>query len=61
MAFVHNANHGQLTINSIPLMCPAWRVLNLQVLDSAADVRGTDVVIPGLAGVKARRRRTAVT
>ena len=61
MAFVHGPNHGQLTINSIPMMCPAWRVLNLQTLDSAANVRGTDVLIPGLAGVKARRRRTTVT
>lgn len=61
MAFVHTANHGQLTINSIPLMCPAWRVLNLQTLDSAADTRGTDVLIPGIAGVKARRRRTTAT
>lgn len=61
MTFNHGPNHGQLTINSIPLMCPAWRVLNLQVLDSAADTRGTDVLIPGVAGVRPRRRRTTVT
>lgn len=61
MGFWHGPNHGQLHINSIPLMCPGWRVTNLQVLDSAAATRGSDVVIPGVAGVKPRRRRTTVT
>lgn len=61
MPFVHNANHGQLTINSIPLMSPAWRVVNMQVLQSGAALRGSDVVIPGVAGVKARRRRQTAT
>jgi len=61
MGFAHNANHSQLHINSIPLMAPSWRVLNLQVLQSGAQVRGSDVVIPGVAGVKARRRRQTAT
>lgn len=61
MSYQHGADHGQLTINSIPLMCPAWRVQNLQVLKSAAEVRGTDVIIPGVSGVKARRRRPTAT
>lgn len=61
MPFQHGADHGQLTINNIPLMCPAWRVLNLQTLQSGANVRGSDVVIPGVAGVKARRRRQTAT
>lgn len=61
MPFHHGPDHGQLTINNIPLMSPAWRALNLQTLQSGANVRGADRIIPGTAGVKARRRRQTAT
>lgn len=59
--FFHTADHGQLTIDGIPLMTPAWRITNLQILDSAGDTRGSDVPIPHVAGVKARPRRITAT
>ena len=67
MAFVHNANHGQLVITgpstvAVSLMTPAWRVLNLQTLRSSAPVVGSDRNIPGYVGsLPFRRRATAGT
>lgn len=50
-----------LEVNSIPLATPAWDVLNVDVLWNAPDVRGTDRLLPGASGVRARKRRPTVT
>ena len=55
------AAHGQLEIDSFELNGKNRRVLNLQTLFSAANVRGSDLIIPGVAGVKPRRRRVTAT
>ena len=54
--FIHGAGHGQLTINSIPLMNRAWRVMNLSAMGSLT-MRGESILIPTVAGRKSRRRR----
>lgn len=52
---------GALTIGGVAMFCPAWKVINLQDLWTAAEQRGRDVVIPGASGVRPRRRRDTVT
>lgn len=54
--FVHTSAHGQLAVNSVNLMGPAWRCLNLGAVMSVT-MRGDSVLIPTVAGRKARRRR----
>ena len=54
--FSHGAGHGQLTINSVPLMNYAWRCTNLAVLGSLK-MRGESILIPTVTGRKTRRRR----
>lgn len=57
MAFSHsNSRHGQLSINSVSLMTPATRILNLQEIWSRSN-RGASKVIPHADGRKGRRRR----
>jgi hypothetical protein len=57
-----NTNAGGLTIASIDLCNGGWcRTLNLIDLWLPADQRGSDKVIPGVSGVKARPRRDTVT
>lgn len=61
MPLTFNSAAGGLTIAGIDL-CTTWvRVLNLVDLWLPADQRGSDVVIPGSSGVKARPRRDTVT
>jgi hypothetical protein len=56
-----NSNAGDLTIGGIAMNCPAWEVRNLAELWAPANQRGTDVIRPGVSGVKARLRRDTVT
>ena len=51
-----NSKHGQLSINSVNMMCPAWRIMNLATLWTRA-ARGDDLVIPLADGQKSRARR----
>jgi hypothetical protein len=46
-----------LDLAGVPMSTPAWEVLNLQTLLSGPSVRGSNVIIPGAAGVRPRRRR----
>lgn len=50
-----------LKVNGIPLATPAWRVDDLSPLMSENALRGDDRIIPGAAGVRAKRRRRTVT
>lgn len=50
-----------LEIASTPLATPAWRITSLVPLWASADVRGTDRLLPGAAGVRPNRRRPTVT
>lgn len=45
-----------LEVNTIALACPAWQAFNLGVLDDDADLRGSDHVLPYVAGEVAVRR-----
>jgi hypothetical protein len=56
-----NTAAGDLTIGGVAMNCPAWKVLNLQVLWQPADQRGSDRIVPGAAGVVAYKRRATVT
>ncbi|NBW09912.1 MAG: hypothetical protein EBR82_17990 [Caulobacteraceae bacterium] len=57
-----NTNAGGLTIAGIDVCNGGWcRVLNLLELWLPADQRGSDKVIPGVSGVKARPRRDTAT
>jgi len=57
----YNAAAGDLTIGGIAMNCSAWTVLNLYELWQPANVRGSDRLIPGSAGVVAYQRRATVT
>lgn len=53
-----NTDDGNLHINNVPLVCPAWEVLSLRMLWSrSVSVRGGDTVIPFKTGVRGRPRR----
>ena len=52
---------GNLTIGGIAMLNPAFKVQNLPELWLPANQRGTDVIRPGVSGVKARLRRDTVT
>lgn len=56
-----NTLAGNLTIGGIAMCNPAFEVRNLCDLWLPANQRGTDVVRPGVSGVKARLRRDTVT
>ena len=60
-ALTHNTAAGDLTIGGVAMNCPAWKVLNLHELWLPADQRGADVILPGVSGVRARRRRDTRT
>lgn len=49
-----------LEINSVPLATPAWRILDLTVLNRSAEQRGSDRLKP-LAGVQSLPRRPGLT
>ncbi len=50
-----------LEIDGIPLATPAWEITDLSELLNGPDVRGSDRVLPGVAGVVALRRRVTVS
>lgn len=50
-----------LTIDGVPIPCPAWEAKSLLPLWQGPDVRGSDRRIPGAAGVKPYRRRADVS
>ena len=50
-----------LEIDGVPLATPAWEIVDLSPLWQPADVRGSDRLIPGAAGVKPYRRRRTVS
>lgn len=60
--FAHaDATHGQLVIDTVEFMAPNRRCRNLQSLFGGGTVRGSDIIIPGVNGVKPRRRRLTAT
>jgi hypothetical protein len=52
---------GEWFINAISMHCPAWNALDTRELWQLGAVRGSDKLIPGARGVRARYRRTTVT
>ena len=50
-----------LEIDGVPLSTPAWETTEASDLWSSPEVRGTDLVIPGAAGVRPYPRRPTVT
>lgn len=52
-----NTTDGQLTINGVDLVGPAWDVVNLRKLWTVTATRGSNVLIPTVQGKKARRLR----
>jgi hypothetical protein len=57
----YNTLAGDLTIGGVAMNCAGWKVQNLAELWLPAQQRGTDVIRPGVSGVKARLRRDTVT
>lgn len=55
-----DANPGGVA-NMIPLATYAWEILDLSPLWSSAKKRGSDRLVPGVAGVRSYRRRRTVT
>ena len=56
--FVHNANHGQLSIaasSTVALMEARWRCTNLARLESRM-VRGSSLIVPTVVGRRTRAR-----
>lgn len=53
-------NTDYLTINTVPLATPAYFITNLEAIYDLDATRGKDVLIPGVAGVAAQRRRITV-
>lgn len=52
---------GRLTISGTVMHGPAWHVVDLTELLTGPELRGTDRLLPGVAGVVANRRRPTVT
>lgn len=50
-----------LEVNDVPLATPAWRILDLSALFGSPALRGSDDLIPGVAGVIPNPRRITVT
>jgi hypothetical protein len=55
------ASDRWLEIDGISLDTNAWRITDLRPLYGAADVRGQDRLLPGVAGVVPYRRRRTVS
>jgi hypothetical protein len=49
-----------LEINSVPLATPAWEIPDLSALLDSGNLRGSDRLLPGAAGVRPLRRRRTV-
>jgi hypothetical protein len=54
-------SQGSLTINSVSLDTPAWEIRDLSPLWFPPETRGSNVVIPGVAGKHAFPRRVDET
>lgn len=52
---------GILTIDNVAMQCPAWAVLNVNLLWGPADQRGEDLLIPGRPGRLPNPRRIDAT
>lgn len=50
-----------LTIDDVPCSTKAWQIADHTPLWNEAQVRGSDVLVPGIAGVIPQRRRRTVT
>jgi hypothetical protein len=61
MPTVNTAPTFYLEANSLPLSTPGWRITNLPSVLRGPDVRGTDRVIPLVAGQRPYLRRTDKT
>lgn len=57
MAYAITFPTQHFVLNGVPLSTPAWELLNLQVLLAGPAIRGSNVILPGASGTKARRRR----
>jgi len=56
-----DTRQGQLTLNGVSMCIGAWCVSNVMCLWEDADQRGTDRIIPGVAGVLSYPRRPTET
>lgn len=61
MSFTHNDDAGGLTIGAVDMFGIAWEIRDLYKLWMPADQRGSDVLLPGVAGMLARKRRPTAT
>lgn len=52
---------GNLTLNGVPMKTRAWTCPDLTPLWMPPTIRGSDILIPGVAGVIPNRRRKTVT
>lgn len=54
---------GELVINGVSLHCPAWDIVGRAIMElwETPSLRGSDRLIPGVAGVVPYRRRVTVT
>jgi hypothetical protein len=50
-------DNGQVEINGVELITPAWTLLNIRDLWVPRGYRGSDVKLPYVSGQQARRRR----
>lgn len=55
------SDEGDLTIDDVPMRCPAWAILDLTPLWMPAALRGANRIVPGAAGVIANPRRKTET
>ena len=53
--------YGTLTIGGVALAGPGWVILSLASLWESPEIRGTDVLLPGVTGVRRYRRRVMAT
>lgn len=60
MAYVATFD-SYLLIDAVPMNVGAWEHLNLAALYSGADVRGSNLAMPGAVGVRALRHRPTET
>lgn len=52
---------GQLTVSGVVLNGPTWDLPDLRAIWMSAATRGTDRLIPGVEGLRAKRRRRTGT
>lgn len=62
MSVLCDLPEGTSTIDGTSMNCPAWSITSGYVdLWLPGDVRGSDVIMPGSPGVRAKRRRETAT